>query len=96
MTRVEIGAHALGADNRHRMGAKQRVKPLAQPERGPVALDVDMRDLTQRMDARVRAPRAMSGHARTGHRIERALQNFLNRQAVVLPLPADERRPVIF
>ena len=92
MTRVEIGAHALGAEHRHRMGLHERVEPLAKAKRGPVALKVDMRDLPARMHAGVRAPRAMSGHARAGHREQGALQNLLNREAVLLPLPADERR----
>ena len=96
VARVEIGAHALGADNRHGMGMKQRVEPLAEPERRPVALKVDMRDLAQRMHAGVRAPGAMGGHARAGHREDGAFQSFLNREAVLLPLPADERRAVIF
>ena len=68
MTRVEIGGHALGAEHRHRMGLNERVEPLAETERGPVALKVDMRDLAPRMHAGVRAPGAMSGHARAGHR----------------------------
>ena len=93
---VEIVGHALGADDRHGMGTKQRIEPLAEPERGPVALKVDMRDLAPRMHAGVCAPRAMSGHAGAGHRGESALQNLLHREAVVLSLPADERRPVVF
>ncbi len=68
VARVEIVGHALGADNRHGMGMKQRIEPFAEPERGPVALKVDMRDLAQRMHAGVRASRAMGGHARAGHR----------------------------
>ena len=46
----------------------ERVEPLAKAERGPVALEVDMRDLAQSMHAGVRAPRAMGGRARAGHR----------------------------
>ncbi len=92
MARVEIGVHALGAENRHGMRMDERIEPLAQAERLPVALEVDMRDLAQSMHASVRAPRAMGGRARAGHRGERALQNFLDREAVLLSLPADERR----
>ena len=58
---VETGADALGAENRHRMRLKQRIEPLAQAERIPVALKLDMRDLAQRMHASVRAARAMGG-----------------------------------
>ena len=59
VARVEIGAHALGAEDRDGMGMKQRVEPLAEPERLPVALKIDMRDLAERMHARVRAPGAV-------------------------------------
>ena len=75
---------------------KQRVEPLAEPERIPVALKVDMRDLAQRMHAGVGAPRAMRGRALSRHGEERALERLLDRKAVLLPLPADERRAVIF
>ena len=79
MARVEIGAHALGAEHRHGIGMAQRVEPLAKTKRGPVALKVDMRDLAPRMHAGVRAPGAVSGHARAGHREHGAFHNFLNR-----------------
>ena len=42
---------------------EQRVEPLAEPERLPCALEVDMRDLAQRMHAGVGAPRAMGDRA---------------------------------
>ena len=61
MARVELGAHSLGGDNRHGMGMNERIEPLAQAKRIPVALKVDMRDLAQSMHAGVRAPRAMGG-----------------------------------
>jgi hypothetical protein len=79
VARVEIGAHALGAEHRHRMGLNKRVEPLAEAKRGPLALKVDMRDLAPRMHAGVRAPGTLSGHARAGHREQSALQNLLNR-----------------
>src|ERR1700733_15251586 len=78
------------------MGTSERVDSLAKAERIPVPVEVDMRDLTQSMHAGGGAPRPMSGHASAGHRNERALQNILNRKAVLLSLPADERRPVVF
>ena len=96
VARVEIGAHALGADNGHGVGMNQRVEPLAEPERLPVALEVDMRDLAPRMHAGVRAPRAMGGRARAGHGEHGVFEDFLNREAVLLSLPADKRRAVIF
>ena len=78
------------------MRLEQRVEALAKPERVPIALEVDMRDLAQSVHARVGAPGAMGGRALRGHGEERALQRLLDRKAVLLPLPADERRAVIF
>ena len=94
--RVEIFAHALNAENRHGMGMKQRIEPLAEPERRPVALEIDMRDLAQSVDASVSAPRAMRDRTLSRHGEDRALQRLLDRKAVPLSLPADERRAVIF
>ena len=86
----------LSAEHRHRMGLNERVEPLAKTKRRPVTLKVDMRNLPPRMHAGVRAPGAVSGHACAVHREQSALQNLLHRKAVLLPLPADERRAVIF
>src|ERR1700677_338998 len=96
VSRVEIGAYALGSEHRHRMGLNEGVEPLAEAEGGPVAVKVDMRDLAARVHAGVRAPGAVSGHARAGHCEYGFLQDFLHRKAVLLSLPADERCPVIF
>ena len=93
---VEIGVHALGLENRDRMGMKQRVETLAEAERLPCAFKVDMRDLAQRMHAGVGAPRAVGDRALGGHREQRVLERLLDRKAVLLPLPADEWRAVIF
>src|SRR5258708_9716617 len=95
VTRVEIVGRALGADDRHGMGTKQRIEPFTEPERSPVALKVDMGDLTPSMHAGVRAPRAMGGHALSRHRQQGAFQSFLNPEPVFLPLPANELRAVI-
>ncbi len=78
------------------MGTKQRVDPFAQAERLPVALEIDMRDLAQSMDARVRPSRAVGGRALSRHGEQGALERLLDRKPVRLPLPADERRAVIF
>ena len=94
--RVEIGVGPLGPENGDRMGAKQRVEPFGEPERLPLAFKVDMGDLAQRMHAGVGASRAMGDRALGRHGEKRALQRFLNGKAVLLPLPADERRAVIF
>ncbi len=93
---VETGLRRFGFDDRDGVRLKQRVEPLAEPERLPVALEVDMRDLAQRMDAGVGAPRAVGGRMLAGHGEKGALERLLDRKAVLLPLPADERRAVVF
>ncbi len=93
---VETGIGGLGLENRDRMGMKQRVQPLAETEWIPCALKVDMRDLAQRMHAGVGAPGAMGGRALARHGEKRVLQRLLDRKAILLALPADERRAVIF
>ena len=93
---VETGLRRFRFDDRDRVRLKQRVEPLAEPERLPVALEVDMRDLAQRMDARVGAPRAVGDRALSRHGEQGVLQRLLNRKPVLLPLPADERRAVVF
>jgi len=62
----------------------------------PGLLEVDVGDLAQRMHAGVGASRAMDGRALAGHGEKRAFKRLLDRKAVLLPLPADERRAVIF
>ena len=96
MARVEIGGDALGAEDRHRIGMDERIEPLLKPEGRPVALEVDMSDLSQSMHARVGAPGAMRGRVLAGHGEDRSFQRLLDRKAVRLPLPADERAAVIF
>ena len=59
VARVEIVGGALGLDDRHGVRSTVGVEPLAQPERRPVALEIDMGDLAGRMHAGVGAPRAV-------------------------------------
>ena len=55
-----------------------------------------MRDLPGRVDARVGPPGAMREGSLAGHGEDRFFQRLLHRDAVLLPLPADERSAVIF
>src|ERR1700722_11258248 len=58
--------------------------------------NIAMRDLPQRMHAGVGAARAMNPNRLAADRPDRGLQRALHRRAVVLKLPAAERRAVIF
>ena len=74
-----------------------RVERVAQPILAPVARQIDMGDLTQRMHAGVGAAGAMDDAPRAAlERGDRLLEPLLHRHPVLLPLPADERAAVIF
>src|SRR5678816_4214850 len=57
--------------------------------------DTGAGDLSKRMNARVRPPRAMDRDRRTFEPGERLLEQSLNRFAIRLTLPADKPRPVV-
>ncbi len=94
--RVEVVGDALDLQHRDRMGNEPGVQALAEPKGRPVARKIDMRDLARRMDPRVGAPRSVRGRAIAGHGEDRALERLLHRDTVVLALPADEGRAVVF
>jgi len=55
-----------------------------------------MGDLPERMHAGIRAPGTLHLHALAAKRFGRIGERTLHRQPVILHLPADERRAVIF
>ena len=55
-----------------------------------------MRDLTKRMHTGIGAARALNSDLLAGERRDRRRDEALHRQAVILHLPAEERRAVIF
>ncbi len=57
---------------------------------------IEMRHLSERMHARIGAPRAGDGDAFAGEPENCLLQRALHRCAIVLPLPPDEWPAVIF
>ena len=62
----------------------------------PLTGKIDVRNLTQRMNTGIGAPGALDHHRLAGERRDRLLHRLLNGEAVLLPLPADERLAVIF
>ncbi len=79
-----------------RMRAQMRVEGAGEPERGPVAREVDMRDLAGRVDAGVGAPGAGDEGGRRVDAGGGGLERALDARAVGLALPAAERTAVIF
>ena len=62
----------------------------------PILGEIDMRDLAERVHAGIGAPGAGDGDALAGEGRDRLGEHALHRGAVVLHLPADKGRAVIF
>src|SRR6478736_2318121 len=78
------------------MWPQMRIEAIAQPARHERLGNIAMRDLRQRMHAGVGAARAINANLLAANRLDRVLQRALHRSAIVLDLPAAERRAVIF
>ena len=73
-----------------------RVQPVAKAARHEMFGNVAMRDLSQRMHPGIGAAGAVHAHPLAADRLDRVFQRALHRRAIVLQLPAAERRAVIF
>src|SRR3984957_5969860 len=73
-----------------------RIEAIAESSRRKMFGNVAMRDLPERMHAGVGAARAIDANLFAADRLDRAFQRALHRRAIVLQLPAAERRTVIF
>src|SRR5947208_10114922 len=78
------------------MRPQMRVQAVAKTARHKMFRNVAMRDLRQRMHAGVGASRAMNANLFAADRLDCILQRALHRGAILLDLPAGERRTVIF
>ena len=78
------------------MRPQVRVDGIAHLVGAPVFREIDMRDLAQRMHARIGAAGARDPHGMAAQRRESIGEHALHRGRVVLPLPAGERRSVVF
>src|SRR5690606_41955463 len=76
-------------------GLEMIIQRLGDPERIPVAGEIDMGDLPQCMNARIGAPGGLGAHLLAGKGENGLLQNLLDRVAVGLALPADKSGSVI-
>ncbi len=73
-----------------------RVQAVAKPAGHEMLGNIAMRDLPERMHAGIGAAGAVHANLLAADRLDRGLQRALHRGAVVLDLPARERRAVIF
>src|SRR6476661_10644100 len=78
------------------MWPQMRIEAIAQPARHERLGNIAMRDLRERMHAGVGAAGAINANLLAANRLDRVLQRALHRSAIVLDLPAAERRAVIF
>ena len=79
-----------------RRGPQEMIERVAHLVRREFLLQIEMRHLAQRMHAGIGAARAGDGDALAGEFQDRLFQRALHRRPIVLPLPADKRRAVIF
>src|ERR1035437_5238397 len=78
------------------MRPQMRIQAVAEAARHKMSGNVAMRDLAQRMHTGVGAARTMNANVLAADRLDRGFQRALHRGAIVLYLPAAERRAVIF
>ena len=59
--RVKVAAHRFDRENADRIGPEMGVEGVAQDSGLPIAFDIEMGDLAQRMNTRIGAAGAMDG-----------------------------------
>ncbi len=94
--RIEIGRHLFRREHGDRLRPQMEIDRVAHIIGVPILGKIDMGDLAERMHAGIGAPGAEHGDAFAGKSRDRFGQHALHRDAVVLCLPADKRRAVIF
>src|ERR1700678_756533 len=78
------------------MRPQMRIQAVAKSSGHKMLGNIAMRDLRQRVHAGVGAARAMNANMLAANRLDRGFQRALHGSAIVLELPAAERRAVIF
>src|SRR4051794_2660012 len=78
------------------MRPQMRVERVAHRVGLALGRKIEMRHLSQCMDARIGAARALHHHLLAAERLDRRHDGALHRQVFLLQLPADERRAVVF
>src|ERR1700722_7380663 len=78
------------------MRPQMRIQAVAKSSWHEMPGDIAMRDLRQRMPAGVGGAGPMAATLLAANRLDRDFQRALHRSAIVLELPAAERRAVIF
>lgn len=94
--RMKFVAHFLGFEDRHRVRADMLVQRIADRVRRKGFGKIDMRDLSEGMNTGVRPARALYESLLAAQSERRFFQHSLHAKTVVLTLPADERRTVVF
>ena len=94
--RIEVVGDLLGGQNRDRMRPQMRVDGIAQLVGAPVLFEIDVRDLAERVHARIGAARARrpSRHDCSSAAIA-SVSTLCTLAPIALHLPAHERRAVI-
>ena len=94
--RVEIVGRPLAGEHADRVGSYLGVEGIVHFLRRPVLAEIDMRDLAKRMHAGIGSPGPARDRLFTGEGLDGLGETPLHRRTVLLHLPADEGRAVIF
>ena len=94
--RIEIRRDLLGREHRDRLRPQMEIDRVAHLVDVPILGEIDMRDLAERMHAGIGASGADDRDALAGKSRDRFGEHALHRDAIVLRLPADKGRAVIF
>ena len=95
-SRVEVRRGGFGAQDGDALRSQMEIDRVADGFAVPVSGEIDMRDLAKRMHTGIGASGAIDGDALASERGDRLGKNGLHRNSVILRLPADEWRTVIF
>ena len=94
-SRIEAVTGKGAVEDRHGLGLEVKIDRRTHGSGWPVSYQIEMGDLSQRVDAGVGAPGAVYGHAFTRQAIDRLGQAPLHRDANRLHLPTHEGGAII-
>jgi len=96
-TAMPLVMHYLSVEHRNGVFGHMEIHRVADFVGAYLLVQIHMRDLAERMDAAIRAARAVNQHVfALIYFRRRGLHHALNARPMVLPLPAHIRRAVIF
>ena len=95
-SRIESIIHLLRFQNTYGLRPQVKVQSIGNFSNGPRAAQVQMRNLTRRVNPSIGSPGPLNPHGRSIKGRSGDLKGFLHTRLIRLPLPPNERPTVIF